>query len=98
MNEIAREASGAVSAKELMRHCAEFAKRVKLSGTPEELESFRYLKSCLELYGYRTELLSHDAYISLPGPSRVEADGRELKSITHSFSLPVAGRRAQGAS
>ena len=89
MNEIAREASGAVSAKELMRHCAEFAKRVKLSGTPEELESFRYLKSCLELYGYRAELLSHDAYISLPGPSRVEADGRELTSITHSFSLPT---------
>jgi hypothetical protein len=86
MNDIARETSAAVSGKELMRHCAEFAKRVKLSGTPEELESFRYLKSCLETYGYRTTLLSHDAYISLPGTSRVEADGRELKSITHSFS------------
>ena len=73
MNDIARETSAAVSGKELMRHCAEFAKRVKLSGTPEELESFRYLKSCLETYGYRTTLLSHDAYISLPGTSRVEA-------------------------
>ncbi|MBV9754980.1 MAG: M28 family peptidase [Hyphomicrobiales bacterium] len=88
MNDIAREASGAVSGKELMRHCAEFAKRVKLSGTPEELESFRYLKSCLDGYGYRTELLSHDAYISLPGAARVEIDGRELKCITHSFSRP----------
>jgi hypothetical protein len=88
MNEAAPTPSSAVDRGELMRHCAEFAKRVKLSGTPEELESFRYLKSCLDAYGYRTELLSHDAFISLPGRSRVEADGRELKSITHSFSPP----------
>ena len=88
MNEAATSPSSAVDGGELMRHCVEFAKRVKLSGTPDELESFRYLKSCLDAYGYRTELLSHDAYISLPGRSRVEADGRELDSITHSFSLP----------
>ena len=31
MNDIARETSAAVNGKELMRHCAEFAKRVKLS-------------------------------------------------------------------
>jgi hypothetical protein len=96
MNEAAALTS-AVSAAGLMRHCAEFAKRVKLSGTPEELESFRYLEACLKIYGYRTELLSHDAYISLPGRSRVEAGGRELKSITHSFSLssPKAGLEAE---
>ena len=88
MNDVARETSAAVSGKELMRHCAEFAKRVKLSGTKEELESFRYLQACLDRYGYRTALLSHDAYISLPGAARVEIDGRELKSITHSFSRP----------
>ena len=87
MTEAAALAS-TVSSKELMRHCVEFAKRVKLSGTPQELESFRYLKSCLDAYGYRTELLSHDAYISLPGRSRVTAEGREFESITHSFSLP----------
>lgn len=97
MNDIAQETSAAVSGKELMRHCAEFAKRVKLSGTPEELESFRYLKTCLDRYGYRTELLSHDAYISLPGSSKVEVHGRELKSITHSFSRPSpeGGLKAQ---
>ena len=88
MNDIAHETSAAVSGKELMRHCAEFAKRVKLSGTPEELESFRYLETCLERYGYRTELLSHDAYISLPGAARAEVDGRSLACITHSFTRP----------
>lgn len=88
MNEAASAVASRVDATELMRHCAEFAKRVKLSGTSEELESFRYLKSRLDAYGYRTELISHDAYISLPGRSRVTAEGRELESITHSFSLP----------
>jgi len=83
-----KEIASAVSGKELMRHCGEFAKRVKLSGTPEELESFRYLEASLKSYGYRTELLMHDAYISLPGNSRVEAEGRTLTSITHSFSRP----------
>jgi hypothetical protein len=87
MNDMATALSAAVSGKELMAHCVEFAKRVKLSGTPEELESFHYLKKCLDGYGYRTKLILHDAYISLPRASSVEADRRTLKSITHSFSL-----------
>jgi hypothetical protein len=97
MNDIAPAASQSVSGTELMRHCAEFAKRTKLSGTPGELESFRYLQACLDGYGYRTSLFSHDAYISLPGPSRVEVDGGVLKSITHSFSRrsPPAGLSAE---
>jgi hypothetical protein len=96
MNEVAIALSSAVSGKELMAHCTEFAKRVKLSGTPEELESFRYLQQCLDRYGYRTELILHDAYVSLPGTARVEADGRSLTSITHSFSLssPAGGLTA----
>jgi hypothetical protein len=84
----APEIVAAVDGGLLMRHCAEFAKRIKLSGTPEERESFLYLKGCLESYGYHTKLLEHDAYISLPGPSHVEVQGKRLASITHSFSLP----------
>ena len=51
-----------------------FARRMKLSGTAEELESFRYLKATLDGYGYRTELILHDAFISLPGRARVEIE------------------------
>ena len=76
----------AVDAQRLMAHMREFARRIKLSGTPEELESFRYLQARMEEYGYRTRLLSHDAYISLPGRARVEVDGRPLRCITHSMS------------
>lgn len=77
----------------LMAHIREFARRVKLSGTPEELESFRYLQAEMESYGYRTELLFHDAYISLPGRAKVEVDGSSLRCITHSMSLssPASG-------
>ncbi|MFC7400001.1 M28 family peptidase [Chelatococcus sp. GCM10030263] len=73
----------------LMAHIGEFAKRVKLSGTAEELESFRYLEAEMRGFGYRTALLSHDAYISLPVSSVLRVDGAEIRSITHSMSRPT---------
>jgi len=70
----------------LMVHIGEFARRVKLSGTPEELESFHYLQAQMASYGYRTRLLSHDAFISLPGAAKVEIEGESVRCITHSMS------------
>lgn len=70
----------------LMAHLHEFARRVKLSGTTQEAESFAYLQARMDEYGYRTTLLSHDAFISLPGRARVEVDGAALQCITHSMS------------
>jgi hypothetical protein len=80
---------GAVSAGRLMAHLGEFARRVKLSGSAEELESFRYLEAEMAAAGFRTTLLSHDAYISLPGRSEVRVGGETLRSITHSMSRPT---------
>lgn len=81
----------------LMDHIREFARRVKLSGTAEELESFRYLERRMASYGYRTELLFHDAYISLPGKAAVEVDGKAICCITHSMSIstPAEGISAE---
>ena len=89
---------GAVSADTMMAHLQEFARHVKLSGTPEERESFRYLQSCLDAYGFRTELLEHDAYISLPGRARLEI-GARLAGLHHPFLLAslAARRRARPA-
>src|SRR5947209_1863220 len=70
----------------LMQDMKVFAQRTKLSGTPEELESFRYLQSRMQAIGYRTELIMHDALISLPGACRVTVGNQALESITHSFS------------
>lgn len=76
-----------ISSARMFSHLEEFARRVKLSGTPEELESFRYLKAQLESMGYTTDLILHDAYISLPGAASLVAGSRLFECITHSFSL-----------
>ena len=78
----------AVSGPELMASCALFAERMKLSGSADELASLQAIQAKLAGYGYRTELLSHDAYISLPLEASVTIDGAAVTAITHSFSLP----------
>ncbi len=82
----------AVSGAALMASCAGFARWQKLSGSADELASMRTIQTALDGFGYRTSLLSHDAYISLPGTARVTVDGVSLTAITHSFSRP--GRAA----
>lgn len=77
-----------VDGPRMMRDLAGLAQWVKLSGTPEEMESIHFLRAQLDAAGYRTQVLMHDAYISLPGPARVEADGAALAAITHSMSQP----------
>jgi hypothetical protein len=85
----------AISRERLLAHVAEFARRRKHAGTLEELESLRYVERELRSSGYSTELLSHDAYISLPGAARFEALGDVHRCITHSFSRPASGLRAR---
>jgi N-acetylated-alpha-linked acidic dipeptidase len=75
-----------VSGPVMMRHMDVFARWTKHAGTPEERESLRYIQQEMNGYGFRTTWLDHDAYISLPGKAKVEAAGRELRCITHSFS------------
>lgn len=77
-----------LSTDRLMAHVREFARWTKHAGTPNELESLGYVERELVSYGYGTELILHDAYISLPGQARVEALGTTLPAITHSFSCP----------
>ena len=80
--------TASVDAATMFRHLEEFARRIKLSGTAEEYESFRYLRAVLDGYGYRTELLRHEAYISLPGRARILIGNEQPDCITHSFSRP----------
>lgn len=78
--------SAAVSGKEMMDNLRQIAQWVKLSGTAEELEAIRFLEKRMQDYGYRTRVILHDAYISLPGKAKVEVDGRSIPCITQSFS------------
>ena len=90
---LATETSGTL----LMDHCRAFARWVKLSGTKDEAESLRYVQARLDEYGFRTRVILHDAYISLPGPAHVEIDGTRLTAITHSMgrSSPTGGLSAE---
>jgi hypothetical protein len=81
----------------LMAHVRALARHVKLSGTPEEAKSLEYVQARMAEYGYRTKMLHHDAYISLPGAASVEADNRVLTAITHSFSRPSPAGGLTGA-
>lgn len=85
----------AVDPNPVMADLEEFAKREKLAGTPSELESFRYLEQRMQSLGYATELIIHDAYISLPGQASLEVGGMRPICITHSFSQSNTGLSAE---
>ncbi len=81
----------------MMDDLGEFARRVKLSGTAEELESFHFIRARLDEAGFRTSLIAHQAYISLPGKAALDIGNDQIPCITHSFSRPSApgGTRAE---
>ncbi len=78
-----------VDGDRLWNHLTAFAKWVKLSGMPEERQSLDYVEATLRGYGYETEIISHDAYISLPGQASITIDSRKHECITQSFSQPA---------
>lgn len=75
-------------------HLEVFDRHRKEAGSPGERESLAYIEARMREYGYGTELILHDAYISLPGPARVVADGTEIACITHAFSRASDGLAA----
>jgi hypothetical protein len=83
-----QEVRAPVDRNRLVSHIDEFSLRPKHAGTPTELESLRYVQAQMRAYGFRTDLISHPAYISLPGLASVGFQGRRLRAITHSFSRP----------
>lgn len=78
----------AVSGSEMMANLGEIARWVKLSGTAEEREALGFVERRMRDYGFRTEIILHDAFISLPGKASVLVDGTPVKAITQSFSQP----------
>ena len=65
---------------------AAVSKNVRLSGSPEEAESFAVIQKMLDQAGLKTQLLRHDGYVSLPVRGFIVAGGERLDGITHSFS------------
>ena len=50
-------------------------------------EALGFIEKRMKDYGFRTEIILHDAFISLPGKASVLVDGRPVTAITQSFSL-----------
>ncbi len=79
-----------VSRDLLMEHNRAIAQWVRLSGSAEEMEAFRYIQRVLDGYGYQTRLCQIEALISLPEKARLSVPGLgEIACITHSMGLSV---------
>lgn len=86
----------AVSGPLMMEHMVEFAKWRKEAGIAEELNSLDYIETRMKAYGFATELILHDAYISLPKEASIVTPDGTHRCITHSFSQssPTGGLTA----
>lgn len=85
------QAVDAVSRDTLMDVTAGIARWVRLSGSEDEMRAVDYVRDVLERYGWETEIVRHDAYISLPVEASIEIEGGErLPCITHSFAVSTA--------
>lgn len=82
-------ATPAVNGHRLWQHLIPFSTTVRDSGSPAELEAFKYAEGVLREAGFETALIHHPAYISLPGPSRISVGSEELSCITHSMAVAV---------
>ena len=80
------EVNAAVDGALMMRHMRLFDRYEKVAGTATELESLRYCEEQMRSYGFTTEIIRHDAYISVPVKGSAKLNGRDLRAITHSFS------------
>lgn len=95
-SELSEKMAEAVDGPLMMQHMELFNRYTKHAGSPEELESLKYCEAEMAKAGFATEILFHDALISLPGPASAVVEGKTLRAITHSFSRasPAGGLTA----
>ncbi|MDR7419695.1 MAG: M28 family peptidase [Armatimonadota bacterium] len=93
------EVLAAVSGPQLMEYTRQIARWVRLSGEPDERRAFEYVEGVLRDLDFKTALIDHDAFISLPGPARLEVTQpvREgLVCITHAFAASTGPDGLEG--
>jgi hypothetical protein len=91
-----RSIADEVSRDRLLEVTGRVAREVRLSGSEEERRSAGYVEGLLRDAGLETELLLHDAYISLPGPAELVAGDDRYPCITHSFSASSGAAGVEG--
>jgi len=81
-----------VSQSHLVTFNQTIAQWTRLSGSADERAAAKYVAKQLKSFGYTTRILTHDAYISLPGKATlrvVAPEAREVPVITHSMGMPT---------
>src|SRR5947209_19857603 len=77
-----------VSIDRLMETTRTIAQWIRLSGSEDEMRAVEYVRGLLDGYGFQTEVMMHDAYISLPGDASIALSaGTSIACITHSFGV-----------
>ncbi len=86
-----------VSSARMMADLQRLAQWTKLAATPSEAESLEFVRSRFVDAGFKTEIIWHDAYISIPGDAHVMHGTKRLTAITHSMGLssPSSGLTAE---
>lgn len=80
-----------VSIDEAMRHTAEIARWVRLSGSDDERQAFDYVAKTLAGYGLETTLHQPTCLVSLPVSGSLVVGGDHfVPCITHSFSITTS--------
>ena len=88
--------AGQVSAERLWDFASNIARKVRLSGSPDEAESFRYIARTLKAWGFEVEEHRPECWVSWPGAALLEilSDAPEsIRCITHAMaaSTPPEG-------
>jgi len=103
LSETERDLVERVLGSELMGNTARIASWVRLSGSPAEAASAEFVCAKLADYGLKTDLIHHDALISLPVSAalRIESPdpgprGRSIPCITHSFGVSTPSQGLAG--
>ena len=91
-----RSLADSLTADRLIELTRDISREVRLSGGEEERRSAELVRGVLEEAGVETELLHHDAYISLPGPAELWLGDAKLPCITHSFSAATGAGGVEG--
>ncbi len=90
LTDLEKKAMEAVNRENLMATVNEIAKFERLSGSKDELEAFKLIEKKMQGYGFKTSLVLHDAYISLPVSASmrvVSPETVDMFCITHSSSV-----------
>src|SRR5699024_4362829 len=80
----------------LMDYVRNITREVRLSGSEEELRSFKYVQETLESFGLETTLEFCDAYISLPMEASLHVNGKTYECITHSMAKQTPKNGIEG--